>query len=164
MAKSKSAKKILIIFLSIILVGCGEKKKNTFYDKVSYYHSNSYMIPGPPDNTQKYEIYFFNFAHKANIDAYSNLSKFGYKECMISAELAMKIDDMFISTAPPKKMADYRCLNCYQDILLFYQKGKLVGVAKFDFKCNKYFYTNFLPNKKIFLKQECGEYKYLFKN
>ena len=164
MTKIKLAIKIIIISLSIILLGCEEKKKNTFYDKVSYYHSNTYMIPGPPDNTQKFEIYFFDFAHKANIDAYSNLFKFGYKECKISPELTLKIDELFTSTAPPKKMADYRCLNCYQDILLFYQKKKLIGVAKFDFKCDKYYYTNFLPNKKIFLKRDCGKYKYLFKD
>ncbi|KAF2514346.1 hypothetical protein [Flavobacterium foetidum] len=163
MNRIKFAKKILIISLIIILVGCEEKKKDTFYDKVLYYHSNTYMIPGPPDNTQKHEIYFFHFAHKTNVEAYSNLSKFGYAECKISPEFALKIDDFFTSTAPPTKMVDPRCLNCYQDIMLFYKKDELIGIAKFDFKCNKYCYTNFLQNKKIFLKRDCGKYKYLFK-
>lgn len=163
MKRIKFAKKTFVISLIIILFSCEEKRKNAFYDKVLYFHSNTYMIPGPPDGTQKHEIYFFHVAHESNIDAYLNLSEFGYTECKINAEFALKIDDLFTIITPPKRMSDYKCLNCYQDILLFYQKEKLIGVGKFDFKCNKYSYTNFLQDKNLYLRSDCGKYKYLFK-
>ncbi|MFB9077059.1 hypothetical protein ACFFLS_03545 [Flavobacterium procerum] len=154
----------LIIILLIILTGCGEKKKHTFYDEVAYYHSDYYKIPGPPENTARYEVYYFNFVKEKNKINYENLSQFGFVKNEINSELSIQIENFFTDHNPGEYFADPRCLNCYQDIMLFYKNKKLIGVAKFDFKCDKYYYTNFLSNKKIYLKRDCGKYQNLFNN
>ncbi|KAF2514342.1 hypothetical protein [Flavobacterium foetidum] len=158
-------KEMIALLISIISFSCVKDKDNTlFYDKVEYYHSDYYKIPGPPDNTPRFEVYYSDFVNENNKTHYKNLPQFGFVKNEINDELSIQLKDFFTGHNPGEYFPDYKCLNCYQDIMLFYKKDELIGIAKFDFKCNKYCYTNFLQNKKIFLKRDCGKYRYLFKN
>ncbi|MDQ6469898.1 hypothetical protein AAYQ05_09115 [Flavobacterium sp. B11] len=156
--------KISSILISLIFLSCvKDKKQNSFYDKVEYYHSDHYNIPGPPDGTKKFDIYYSDFVEKKAKTTYENLSHFGFVKIEISNNFSEKIDDFFTNQNPGKYYPDYKCLNCYQDILIFYKKNKMIGVAKFDFRCNKYCYSNFNSDKIIYLKKDCLKYRNLFK-
>ncbi|WP_123887394.1 hypothetical protein [Flavobacterium aquidurense] len=154
--------KILYILLNVIFLGCS-KNNNSFYDKVVYYHSNFYMLPGPPDNSEKFEIYYSDFVEKKTKTHYKDLSQFGFIKSEINNNFSDKIDAFFTDQNPGRYYPNYKCLNCYQDVLLFYKNNQLIGIAKFDFKCDKYCYTNFEANKERYLKKDCLQYKYLFK-
>jgi hypothetical protein len=164
--KSKFYSKNIQICLLLILVltGCKKEQKSTFYDKVFYYHTDFYRIPTPPDGTKEFDIYYYDLVDENNKSKYENLSQFGFKEYPINNEFLLKIDDFFTSQNPGPYISDYKCLSCFQDILVFYKKEKIVGTAKFDFKCNRYYFTNFLVNKSLYIKKECFKFQYLFKN
>ncbi len=154
---------MITILICCVFFSCvGDKTKNRFYDKVEYYHSDYYKIPGPPDNTARFEIYYSDFVNENDKTNYKDLSQFEFVKREIDNEFSSKIDDFFTNHNPGEYYPNYQCLNCYQDILLFYKKDKLIGIAKFDFKCDKYCYTNFISDKKMYLKKDCGNYKYLF--
>lgn len=156
--------KTIYILLSILFLGCVKNKNdNSFYDKVIYYHSNFYKLPGPPDNSKRFEVYYSDFVNEKDKTNYKKLSQFGFIERKINNEFSSKIDSFFINKNPGKYFPNYKCLECYQDILLFYKKEKIIGIAKFDFKCNKYCFTNFESNKKRYLKKDCLQYNYLLK-
>ncbi|OXA71213.1 hypothetical protein B0A67_13190 [Flavobacterium aquidurense] len=121
------------------------------------------MLPGPPDNSEKFEIYYSDFVEKKTKTHYKDLSQFGFIKSEINNNFSDKIDAFFTDQNPGRYYPNYKCLNCYQDVLLFYKNNQLIGIAKFDFKCDKYCYTNFEANKERYLKKDCLQYKYLFK-
>lgn len=140
-----------------------DKKANAFYDKVEYYHSNYYKIAGPPDGTERFNVYYSDFVEKNSKIYYEDLSQFRFVKSEINNEFSDKIDNFFTDQNQGRYYPDFKCLNCYQDVFLFYKNKELVGIAKFDFKCNKYCYTNFELNKDRYLSKDCLQYKYLFK-
>ncbi|MBE8723356.1 hypothetical protein [Flavobacterium hungaricum] len=158
------SKNILACFLlTLVLSGCKKKQHFDFYDKVLYYHSNFYSVPPPPDGTKRQEIYYSYFVDENDKSNYENLSQYGFKKQPISNAFDLKIDDFFTNQNPGRFRSDPHCLNCFQDILIFYKNEKIVGIAKFDFKCNRYFYTNYLSENKIYLRKDCQKFYYLFK-
>ncbi|WP_281235083.1 hypothetical protein [Flavobacterium gelatinilyticum] len=165
-------KKVLVLssFVVLFFAGCGKnKKENAFYDHVEYYHSDYYKMPTPPapnespEQRARYDVYYSDFVDENEKNNYKKLSEFGFVKNEISNEFSDKITDFFTDENPGRKMPDYKCLTCYQDIMLFYKKEKLIGIAKFDFKCNKYYYINFQADQDIYIKKNCLQYRYLFK-
>ena len=157
-------RKFFIVLISIIIFSCTkDKKANAFYDKVEYYHSNYYKIAGPPDGTERFNVYYSDFVEKNSKIYYEDLSQFRFVKSEINNEFSDKIDNFFTDQNQGRYYPDFKCLNCYQDVFLFYKNKELVGIAKFDFKCNKYCYTNFELNKDRYLSKDCLQYKYLFK-
>lgn len=158
-----STNKLLFLLLIFILFSCEKKNNYDFYDTVKYYHSDFYKIPEPQEHTKRFDIYYSNFVDENYKAVYKDLSEFGFKKYPIDNEFSLKIDEFFTNQNPGSFMPDPRCLNCFQDVMVFYKKEKLVGIAKFDFKCNKYYFTNFLSDKEIYLRKDCQKFNYLFK-
>ncbi|QGK73059.1 hypothetical protein [Flavobacterium sp. SLB02] len=157
-------RKIFAVLISIIFFSCTkDKKTNSFYDKVEYYHSDYYRIAGPPDGINRFDVYYSDFVEKNSKIHYKDLSEFGFIKSEINNEFSEKIDNFFTDQNPGRYYPDYKCLNCYQDVLLFYKNNELIGIAKFDFKCDKYCYSNFESNKDRYLRKDCLQYKYLFR-
>lgn len=158
-------RKLFIICISVLFFSCTKtRNENSFYDKVTYYHSDYYNIAGPPDGTERFDIYYSDFVKEESKNTYQKLAQFGFVKVEIKNEFLDIIGNFFTDKNPGNYYPDYKCLNCYQDILLFYKKNELIGIAKIDFKCNKYVYSNFLSHKNIYLKKDLLQYKENFKH
>lgn len=162
--KSIMTKKILLMLAGVLFLSCQKDKNNVLiFDEVEYYHSSFYKLAGPPDNTDRFDIYYSDFVQEKNKFNYTKLAQYGFLKREISNDFEANIKYFLTDKNPGKYFPDYRCLNCYQDILIFYNKKELIGVAKFDFLCNKYCFTSFLSDKNIYLKKDCLRYKHFFK-
>lgn len=154
---------LLIVFFS----SCKKPENNIIsFDKVEYYHSEFYKLPAPPspnEDMDSFEVYYFDFVKEKDKINYTKLSQFGFVKTETNDDFSIKINDFFTDQTPLKYHPDYKCLNCFQDIVLFYNKGELAGIAKFDFKCDKAYFTSFQFNKNIQLKRNSLQYKPLFK-
>ncbi|NRS89999.1 hypothetical protein HNQ02_002934 [Flavobacterium sp. 7E] len=155
--------KILFLFLIISFFGCKKPKNEIIsYDKLEYYHSNFYELPGPPDNSVRFKVYYSDFVEIKDRADYLDLTSIGFEKKEIKGEFSLKIKDFFTDIKPPSRLPDYSCLNCYQDIILFYNNAELIGIAKFDFICDKYYYSSFKSGKIIYLDDDCLKYKNFF--
>lgn len=141
------------LLLILVLAGCQKEEKPKFYDKVLYYHKDFYNIPPPPDGTKEFEIHYYDFVHENNKSKYENLSQYGYKEYQINDEFSLKIDDFFTNQNPGPYASDYKCLSCFQDILVFIKKEKSLVLQNLILNVTDIISPTFLQISRYTLKK-----------
>lgn len=92
------------------------------------------------DGIEKYEIYFIEYASQKFKDNYKSLINYGFNKKEVSEDFKENIHLFFADKIQKKYYPNYKCLNRYNDILVFYDDiGIIVRVTKFDFNCNRFF-------------------------
>ncbi|CAM3831702.1 hypothetical protein FLBR109950_03845 [Flavobacterium branchiophilum] len=160
----KSIKKnVLFYFLILILFNSCKKSTVINFDEVYYY---KYFFNVRSEVTSPRATKFMNICNNDTVfdkKDYLNLQHFGFKGKRINNQIIYELNSIFVNKKELVK-EDYKCLNAYCDILVFLRQKQIVGVAKFDFKCNNCMYNNF-DNEidNVFIKNNCSDFEKIFK-
>lgn len=154
---------LLIFFL--LLISCGkksesqtnskiEKEEKSFipvygqnyfsYDQIDFYHidfdeNNILELDKKKHNSKidklKNDILIGDFPKNIKeIDFLKSMDKIGYIKKEIPRNKFSEIDKIFIEKTV-NESSSYACIPVYRDILVFKNKGKVIGIAKICFGC-----------------------------
>jgi len=157
---------LLIVFL--ILIACGkkpesqasskiEKEEKSFipvygqkyfsYDQIDFYHidfdeNNILELDKNKDNSKidklRNDIIIREFPENIKeIGFLKSMDKIGYIKKEIQKNKFSEIDKIFIEKTV-NESSSYACIPVYRDILVFKNKGKVIGIAKICFGCHQH--------------------------
>ncbi len=72
----------------------------------------------------------------ADTPIFKNMEKIGFKKTKISSNKFKKLNQIFCERKHEEALYT-TCSVIYRDILVFKEKGKIIGVAKICFECDK---------------------------
>ncbi|NUY80271.1 hypothetical protein HUK80_05130 [Flavobacterium sp. MAH-1] len=171
-------KRIFLLLAAVCLVSCKQGKTETpgaqpffLFDKVIHYHkdiSQAEMdsLDSKPDKSRMdlglMQIVTGNVPTSPRDTLFvqnMDILKFSKKE--LDASLNMKLSEIFSQKETKGTNSETNCRPIYKDVLVFRQKGKVVGVAKISFDCKKQQMVGIRYTPKDFGK--AGEYEELQK-
>ncbi len=123
-------------------------KNSLKYDQIYFYHSDfdEHNIVELDKNKDKSKIDRLRFDVVISSDFPKNLSqtdflksmeKIGYIKKEISKDIFPEIDKIFIEKTVEESSA-YACIAIYNDILVFKNQRKIIGIAKICFGCKQH--------------------------
>lgn len=92
------------------------------------------------------------------IDFLKSMDKIGYNKKEIPKSKFPEIDKIFIEKTVSES-STYACIAVYRDILIFKNKGKIIGIAKICFSCHQHIIIGTKINDENFGQN--GDYKKL---
>lgn len=162
----KILKKIILIVILSTVWSC--TNKNFFeFDEIEHYSKdisdNDLMAIydleekiGKP--TQIREIVEYDFPETVDVNFDEILIKNGYKKTLLNKEIHSEINDIFSENICLSKTA-FACIPVYRDIFLFKNEGKIIGIAKICFECEKSYIIG--TKKDVIDFGQCGGFEEL---
>jgi len=167
MAKNIKTLVLLIVFLLLILLIF----YNSFFfdfDKIDHYRVTE-MLPLDKENNSievenkeiLSEIVYKKTPKKLNgVSFINNLNKITTKKQEIPASDFNDIKEIFKEQSCSNTIA-MSCISVYRDILVFYKRNKIIGIAKICFNCKDHHIIGTTSNTSNF--GQCGDYEKLNK-
>ncbi|WP_312768358.1 hypothetical protein [Epilithonimonas sp.] len=138
------------------------------YDQIDFYHidfeeSNIIELDKNKNNSKldklKNDIIIGNFPQNINeTDFLKSMDKIGYNKKEIPKSKFSEIDKVFIDKTVDASSTCV-CIAFYRDILVFKNKGKIIGIAKICFSCHQHIIIGTKINDENFGQN--GDYKKL---
>lgn len=167
-------KLLIILFVFSFFCSCKTEKERTKpffeYDKVEYYYNgirDKEFLPaykameGKSEDSK--EVKFFKiltkrYPVKLDSNFKSELEFTGYESQNVDVSKFNELNEVFSETKCDSSTAN-ACDPIYRDVLLFYQKDSLIGIAKICFSCRQEYIIG--AKTKIGDFGQCGGYEKL---